>query len=385
MILPRRAFLSGSTLCGAAMLASRIVAATPSGERRFAMVELSTSGVTTSVYTLSKEMVADAEGLSGFERLAPIRFGEDSAPIAVPLEAGSGRKAVDPTVDVLVSQIDFLIAKANVMRSDISVLTSSGFEAFAGPLIPMIRARLRERTGMKLDVVTPRDEARLQFDWIVPARQRDKVFQIDIGSGNTKGGYYDRPGHRRHFHDLSTPFGTKTMAAAVKGRWPETGTFDFPARATQFYTETVADTLTSQIKKDPAIQQLPMLYLTGGIIWACAVILHPKAMATHPNWLELAPDDFAEVGKLVEAGTPYGIVPADLSDEQRAWLLKTRATIRNIFNPHQIAAGAALVDGLSRQLVFAERKKLLFPVFARNTWSSQYLIERFAGSNRAQG
>ena len=42
----------------------------------------------------------------------------------------------------------------------------------------------------------------------------------------------------------------------------------------------------------------------GGIVWATANILHPQQMLAGPDWLELAPDDFARVGKLVEAEIP---------------------------------------------------------------------------------
>ena len=71
-------------------------------------------------------------------------------------------------------------------------------------------------------------------------------------------------------------------------------------------------------------------------------------------------------------------MPASLNADERQVVLDTLGAVRNTFNPHQLAAGAAIGDGLSRQLRFAEREQLYFASFANNTWASQYLIEKFS-------
>ena len=122
--------------------------------------------------------------------------------------------------------------------------------------------------------------------------------------------------------------------------------------------------------------------LTGGIVWASTVILHPGAIARRQTWVDLAPDHFATVLGLIENGTPYGgPLPADLTADERQRALDALAHVRNTYNPHQLAAGAAIGDGLSRQLRFDERERLFFAGFASfagNIWSSQYLIEKFS-------
>ncbi len=55
--------------------------------------------------------------------------------------------------------------------------------------------------------------------------------------------------------------------------------------------------------------------------------------------------------------------------------------VRKTYNPHQLAAGAAIGDGLSQQLRAAEREQLFFAGFASfagNVWAAQYLIEKFS-------
>ncbi len=72
---------------------------------------------------------------------------------------------------------------------------------------PPISARGPASTA---DVISVREQARLAFNWIVAPIRRSKVLHFDIGSGNTKGGFYD--GRDRQFIDLAVAYGTKSMA-----------------------------------------------------------------------------------------------------------------------------------------------------------------------------
>lgn len=334
--------------------------------------------MTVSAYHLDKEMLAGSAGMSGFERLAPQRDGNINSVLVSPLRPGADDSAAAETVELVAAQIARLKSQSGIADGDITIVASSGVASFSAPLITLIRNGLANKTGHALDVVTPRQEARLEFDWIVPERMKGKVLQIDIGSGNTKGGFYDRAGRKARYFDLSAPHGTKTMAGAVKFRFPTARTFDFGDRAGEYYADTVAPLFKPQLELLPTAMKLPDVYLSGGIIWATAMILRPKEMAARQNWVALAADDFARLGKLIADGTPYGAgLPDTLTPAEREWVVKTMKAVRNTFNPHQLAAGAALVDGLSRQMNFAQRKSLLFPTFANNGWISQYLIEKF--------
>lgn len=381
MSMNRRDVLLGTAAVSVAgSLAGRagvVLAAAPSA-KTYGMIEISASGITVSVYHLSREMLAGSSGASGFERLAPRRVGDAFSFLASPLRPGAEDSAAEETVELVAGLIKRLSDEQGIAPADVCVIASSGVASFSAPLIRIIDARLRARTGQHLDVITARDEARLTFDWVVAQRKRAEVALFDIGSGNLKGGIYDGSSRRAPFRDLSAPFGTKTTAGAVKLRWPDVRTFDFGARAAEFYADTIGPQMRPQIEATPALQRRQDVYLSGGIVWATAMILRPKQMAAKPVWLEMTRDDFAAVARLVADGTPYGVgLATDLNETERAWVTKTMKTVRNTFNPHQMAAGAALGDGLVRQLDPTGTKRFVFPTFANNAWSSQYLIERF--------
>ncbi len=383
-MIERRAVLRGGLLLAGTGLLPGLTRAAPA-QKRYGMIEISASGMTVSIYQLSRKMLADDSGMSGFERLAPQRDGEPYSVLASPLESGTDEQAAMQTVDIVAAHIERLIAERGVADRDITVVASSGVASFSAPLLAIIRDRLAGRTGHRIDVVSPRDEARLAFDWIVPRRKRGEVLQFDIGSGNSKGGYYDRRGRRARFIGVSAPYGTKTMAGAVKFRFPAARTHDFGEHAASFYADTVAPLFQPQLDAAPATMTMPAVFLTGGIVWATSVILYPHEMAERRSWVPLRPDDFARLGRLIADGTPYGAgLPASLAPEQRTIVTRTLSAIRNTFNPHQLAAGAALADGIARQFGFARRQALLFPTFANNGWISQYLIEKFVNGRIEQ-
>ncbi len=377
MDIGRRELLVAAAALSFGTASSVAMAAGPQA-KTYGLIEISASGITVSVYHLSREMLAGNRAGSGFERLAPRRVGDAFSVLASPLRPGAEESAAQETVDLVAGLVQRLGQEQGLAPQDIYVIASSGVASFSAPLIKIIAEKLKQRTGQTLDVITARDEARLTFDWVVAQRKRGAVALFDIGSGNLKGGIYDGSARRARFRDLSAPYGTKTTAGAVKLRWPDVKTADFGARSGEYYADTIAPLMAAQIEATPSVRQREEIYLSGGIVWATAMILQPRRMAAKPAWLDMTRDDFAQVAKLVADGTPYGTALAsDMSETERAWVAKTMKTVRNTFNPHQIAAGVALGDGLARQLDPDGSRRFVFPTFANNAWSSQYLIERF--------
>ncbi len=380
MFLSRRSFIGGITSATGLSLApvSAFAAREEEGDG-YGMIQISASGMTVSMYKLTLIKGRSNDFQSGFERMAPHSSGDPFSVLASPLREGPEAQVAAETIAIVSQLIRKLQTDYQIPSERVAVIASSGVAAYSASLIALMQDDLRASTGHTIEVISPRDEGRLTFNWIVPDARRNKVLQFDIGSGNLKGGYYDRRGPKGHFFDLSAPYGTKSMAGAVKKRWMDTRTDTFSRRSAEYYADTVAPLMARQIEAAPDTMKRPFLCLTGGIVWATAVILKPQALASKQLRIPFEPDYFARIMKLVENGTPYGAgLPADLQGADRAYIEKSLHAVRNTFNPHQMAAGAAIGDGLSNQLNFDQRDKLYFATFANNTWSSQYLLEHFS-------
>jgi len=380
----RRAFIGGAAAAtGLSFLPGKAFARI-THEKTYGVIEIRASAMTASVYRFNLENVGQSERLSGFERMAPQLTGKSFPEYerASPLGPDVDDARAAGAVDVVAGYVDSLKSQFGLEAQDVSVLVSSVLAESAPERVQRFTADLLAKTGLGVDVITIREQSRLGYDWIVAPMRRNQVLHFDVSSGYTKGGYYNRRDRSGQFFDMAVGYGTKSMAGDVKRRWPETRTAEFGPRSSEFYRDTLEPVLAQQIDAAPLAAERPQLCLTGGIVWATTVIQHPEAVARGQKWIDLAPDHFATALRLIENGTPYGgPLPAGLDDEGRERVRALLDEVRKTYNPHQLAAGAAIGDGLSRQLRFDERERLFFAGFASfagNVWVGQYLIEKFS-------
>ncbi|SKC03985.1 hypothetical protein SAMN06295920_11259 [Rhizorhabdus histidinilytica] len=375
MSITRRALMRAGAMTAGLAMFPRPVLAAAAHDRPYGLITLAVSGVTTAVYRIDKRQLRDNATASGYERLGLRRVDSSTTLVASSLQPGADETMIASAVELVARNIASLKSDHDMRDKQIAIVGSSGLRSYVGPAVERLPAMLRERTGIGMRLLTSREEAQLETDWIVPSDDREAVLHVEIGGADIKGGYYGREGRRRVYHDLAVPFGTRNFAGAVKFRYPSVRTDDFGARAADHYREVIAPTIDRRLAALPEALTRPKVYVSGGIAWATAVILHAQDMALEKDWTRLSPDDFTTIRRLIEAGTPYGAgLPDSLTTAQRASIRKTLGFIRNIFNPHQLAAGAAIGAGLAEQLRFAGREAILFPGFANGASSSQYLL-----------
>jgi hypothetical protein len=113
------------------------------------------------------------------------------------------------------------VKKYDMPPSNIYTVISSGVKTIAekdskmpwiDKLIDSFRIKIKE-PQRKVEVVSVEDEARLSHLGIVPDSRRYNTFIIDIGSGNTKGGFFPY-GNNKDF--ISVGWGESTANATEK-------------------------------------------------------------------------------------------------------------------------------------------------------------------------
>ena len=135
------------------------------------------------------------------------------------------------TLDGLQSLYNTAISKYDMPPSNIYTVISSGVKTIAekdskmtwiDKLIDSFRIKIKE-PQRKVEVVSVEDEARLSHLGIVPDSRRYNTFIIDIGSGNTKGGFFPY-GNTKDFKLFQVPWGTKSTANATEKRLADDNT-----------------------------------------------------------------------------------------------------------------------------------------------------------------
>ncbi|MCU0884359.1 MAG: hypothetical protein MUC44_05320 [Beijerinckiaceae bacterium] len=374
-MLDRRGFLGAGAAFSALALTDPARAQMGNVER-YGMIEIGSSGVKVNAYRFVREMIVEDEatGPSGRERFAPSRIGKGYT-VNTSVITGND-KDIEETIQAAKTAVERLIsAEFGVPKRNIAIVASSGVATLPAAL-EKLGAGVQANTGITMDSISPREEAQLAFDWVVLGHRRQQVLMIDVGSGNTKGGYYEQVGTpQQRFRDFSVPLGTKSFANAIRRSWP---TDPVLARADSIFESQYLPILNEQLASAPGLLNKPRVYFSGGIFWATSLLVRPMQMASKANWVRLRADDFDTLGKMIQDGDPYGFArKTALPVAQADWLGSQLTAVAETFNADQLAAGNALCRSMARRLEFAGRSALFFASFAVDSWSSQYLVRKF--------
>lgn len=201
--------------------------------------------------------------------------------------------------------------------------------------------------GLTIDsTLTASREAELFLVGSVPRKLWASTSCIDIGSGNTKGGYYDA---NRRFHAVSMPYGTKTLANLIDNS--RSLAIDAYKQEAQRVIKTIADTAVNVEFNtiSPGLHQRKTVALGGGIAWAMVAYLHPEKAGTTAVPLTLGDAErFAQL-----ALTDYqALIHPDLTNLTDP-IVRQKAeadanNVQNQFNEKQIIAGALLLHSVFR-------------------------------------
>ena len=104
-------------------------------------------------------------------------------------------------------------------------------------LVDSFKTKINE-PDREVDIVGALEEARLSHLGIVPEARRYNTFLIDIGSGNTKGGYFPS-GNTKDFKLFNVNWGTKSVANVTDKRCGEDKTLS------NFYKQLISCTVGS--------------------------------------------------------------------------------------------------------------------------------------------
>src|SRR5262249_26786275 len=133
--------------------------------------------------------------------------------------------AIDETAEEVGKFFKQMETDFKVPAKNIYVVGSSGLPN--PPNRDALVKAVKEKTGKDLRFVDARTEVALTIAGTVKPELRPTSLVMDVGSGNTKGGYFEKaaPGERPRVVSVSVPFGTVTYTTQVKKEAGDPGKF----------------------------------------------------------------------------------------------------------------------------------------------------------------
>ena len=235
-----------------------------------------------------------------------------------------------------------------------------------------------ERTVAIIDV---KEEARLSHLGIVPEGRRYKTFLIDIGSGNTKGGYFPY-GNTKDFRLFQLTWGTKSaFNAAEKMLGDDKGLENYNSQLSRVLAGAEYNEIVYAVNASGAFPKSDNIAFSGGIAWAIATLISPELNdnavvgVTYEEVFEFS----EKLTKNPSLYSDYYIVktlPENSSIDSEK-LGRDVKQVNKVFDQRALLAGTGLLLKTMRQFDgVVERKKFYLVKNGAVGWISAYVNQQ---------
>ncbi|RYF90535.1 MAG: hypothetical protein EOO03_03495 [Chitinophagaceae bacterium] len=267
-----------------------------------------------------------------------------------------------------------------VMSSGVKVLSEKdNNKIWVNKLTDSFRNRINEpQRSFKL--VSVQDEARLSHLGIVPETKRFSTFLIDIGSGNTKGGYFPNVDISSiRLFDLT--WGTKSVANATEKRMEnDLSLANYRKQLFRVLEGAANQEIVYAINVSGAYNMSDNIAFSGGIAWALANLIHPEL-----NGDDVVPVTYKEVeqfyNRIYENAAYYSpdvmVTRFDADAAEKKSAAAVLKNIQKVFDQKALMAGTGLLLRIMRQFEGVYEQKQFYMVKNGQVgWISAYVDQQ---------
>jgi hypothetical protein len=226
-------------------------------------------------------------------------------------------------------------------------------------------------------VVDVMQEAKLSHLGIVPEARRYTTFLIDIGSGNTKGGFFPN-GDTKMLKLFQLSWGTKSTANATEKRCDDDKTLDnYYKQLTRVLTGAENSEIIYMVNESGAYPMSDYIAFSGGIAWSVATLISPELAGN-----SVVPVTYDEVVKFSErlyknyTSISETAILKSISDNtlDKTIIGKEVKRVNQVFDQKSLMAGTGLLLKIMRQFEGVYEKKQFFLVKNGQVgWISAYV------------
>lgn len=294
-------------------------------------------------------------------------------------------EAISETVQAVQKMYTKMSEEHQIAPERIYIIGSSGLRADNKQDLV---AEVKKATGKAMSFLTVEMEVQLSIIGTIPQQrdddnklvnERHAAMLIDIGSGNTKGGYQQATNAPvtgvpvEEFVTMSIPFGTVTFTnEASRYHKDDADLRAFAVDAVTLSPKLLNEQLNKEVTKKPGLVMRERLYLTGGIVWAMTTLLHPE---NRRSFVPLTVEDINRFQYQARTDVTSLLNP-DLSfindDARRLEAKKEIDSVKAVFTPKNIIAGAEILSAVSNEFKLKDMK-IWFARYSSLSWILSYV------------
>lgn len=249
-------------------------------------------------------------------------------------------------------------------------------------LIDSFKLKIQE-PGRQVEVVDVLQEARLSHLGIVPETRRYNTFLIDIGSGNTKGGYFPH-GNTKDFKLFQLTWGTKSVANATEKRLEDNDKTltNFDKQLFRVLAGVENSDIIYAVNESGSYPASDYIAFSGGIAWSVATLISPELINN-----SVVPVTYDEVVKFSERLYSDYLSLSDVvlvksireKNLDKAAIAKEVKRVHSVFDQRSLMSGTGLLLKIMRQFTsIYETKQFYLVKNGQVGWISAYVDQSVA-------
>ena len=289
------------------------------------------------------------------------------------------------TLSALTNLYNTALKQYNIPAASIYTVISSGVKVQAekdnkntqvNNLIDSFKSIVNE-PQREVSVIDVMQEAKLSHLGIVPESRRYTTFLIDIGSGNTKGGFFPN-GDTKMLKLFQLSWGTKSTANATEKRCDDDKTTDnFNRQLARVLIGAENSEITYMVNESGAYPMSDYIAFSGGIAWSAATLLYPELIGnsvvpvTYDEMVKFSERIYKNYPSLSDAAITKSITDKTLD---KVAIAKEVKRVNQVFDQRSLMAGTGLLLKIMRQFEGIYEKKQFFLVKNGQVgWISAYV------------
>ncbi|HEV8282676.1 MAG TPA: hypothetical protein VGQ09_00120 [Chitinophagaceae bacterium] len=278
-----------------------------------------------------------------------------------------------------------LVKKYRIQPQLIFTLVSSGVKIQAekenktnwiSNLIDSFKLKINE-SDRQVSIIDVREEARLSHLGIVPESRRYTTFLIDIGSGNTKGGYFPN-GNTKDFKLFQLSWGTKSVANATEKRCnDDNGLSNFRKQLYRVLSEAENSEIIYAVNESGSYPKSDNVAFSGGIAWSVATLMFPELIdnsvvaVTFDQMIKFNERLYNNFASVTEPFLVKNILDKTLDKET---ISKEIKRVHQVFDQKSLMSGVGLLLKIMRQFQSVyEGKQFYLVKNGQVGWISAYV------------
>lgn len=229
--------------------------------------------------------------------------------------------------------------------------------------------KVKSVTGREIGFVTSEQEGKLVTKGAVPPSKYLTSMTVDIGGGNTKGGFVSLDDANHYlFTPMAFELGSVTLTEKLKKRAKGPEFIDFVESALYFN-----DSLRTIIKytndNKPAIRRKANVYMIGGAVWSFLTLTRPGSTSAFENFTLQDIKNYQ-----------YDIIN---NWEKYESLIDSNKDVAKVFDTYSreaLLAGSYIMIDYINDMQNPDQKKLVFVRNGYIAWIVAYVVDKQRGN-----